>query len=292
MTTHRRIHSIYAPALLLVALLVAFALQDHSPGSANQDASTIDLVALDADPEGNTATSVGVIETCAATDVGSEVTIDLVVDAIPADRPMVAFEMQILYDPELVRAVAMDNELLLAAEGDFQPFEAVPLLSDPLPDSDGALRISIVDLASNQTPGSNSETGGGVLSRITFEGLAEGISNLDFGFDPPEVYPTVIDIQNTPIGVGSMLGASVAVGRDCPPETRQPTTLPDIEDFITPVIATPRPAAEPHDGNPAAGDDDGWNLGLIALVAGFGTLGVLAVGGAGWALLRGLRSKP
>src|SRR3990172_935328 len=69
-------------------------------------------------------------------------------------------------DASLLTLTTVDSEFLLAAKGTYEPFEG---LSDPLPDTDGDGRytILIADLASSP-PIENIESGKGVLSRLTF----------------------------------------------------------------------------------------------------------------------------
>ena len=185
---------IHLPGLIGMLVLAAFVAA--AAGALAGSGSTIQLIAMDADPTGNTATTLGHLDPCVRTEPGSDVTVDLVVDAVPDDRPFIGYQIDIDYDPSLLEVIAVDNGFLLGASGDFEPFEG---LSEPLPDSDGSFTIIIADLASGATPGANMETGPGVLSRVTLRAKAAGVSALAPGFEPPDVYPALIDGNNTTI---------------------------------------------------------------------------------------------
>jgi hypothetical protein len=255
--------------------------------------------------------------------VGSEVTLDIIVDEIPADRPMIGYQMIVRYDGALLEAVSANNDLLLGAVGQYQPF---PGLSDPLPDSDGDYNITIADLAS-QVPteedpdGANMETGKGVLSRVTFRAIAPGRATVGPAFEGQDIYPSIIDPANTTIGVDSIASVVIAVGEDCgsvPPE-EQVTQLPAIEEVMggTPPPAqggdgSPTPTAGPSEGSPAAtGDagedtptpgaessptttptvlpeagDDGTDTGMVALAIVLALVGVAMAGAGGFILYK------
>ena len=58
---------------------------------ATHSSSTIGLLALDPNVQGNTATSIGPIEGCARVETGAKIDVDYVVDSVPEDRPIIAF---------------------------------------------------------------------------------------------------------------------------------------------------------------------------------------------------------
>jgi hypothetical protein len=97
--------------------------------------------------------------------------------------------------------------------------------------------------------GANMESGPGVLIRVTFRAKTPGRSSVGPAFEGADVYPSIIDAQNTSIGVDSIASTVVAIGEDCgvvPPEG-QVTVLPPITSFFTPTPvgqggdATPTP---------------------------------------------------
>jgi hypothetical protein len=210
----------WAVALLILAGSAVVAL-GASQSAANHSSSTIGLLAIDALPQDNTATSLERIDGCAASSVGGLVIVDYVVNAVPIDRPLIGFEAEIRYDSRLLQVVDVESDFLIAAEGQYQPFDG---LSDPLPDSDGKLRIVVLDIASETFPQANVESGPGVLSRVTFRARAKGISRISIGFDraPDLLYPLVQDTQNETIGVDRLGSASIAIGRNCPKPRQNP----------------------------------------------------------------------
>jgi hypothetical protein len=214
---------------------------------ATHSNSLIGLLAIDANVQGNTATSIGPIDGCARVEPGAQIDVDYVVDAIPEDRPMIAFEVLIKYDPALLEVVAVDYDLMLAAVGSYQPFTG---LTDELPDSDGEYRLVVLDTASQtyvpeiNQPEANVERGKGTLARITLRAKAAGVSEVAVGYDPANggPYPLTQDTQNETIIVDKIGGASIAIGQDCPPEVIAPK-----------IIDPPNTEAEIFGGTPPAG---------------------------------------
>lgn len=206
--------------------------------------TTAKLLALDVDTTGNTATSLGELQSCRRVETNSDAVVDLVVDAIPEDRPLVSFQVVINYDKDLLEVSEVDYAQLLAANGDFQPFEAAPQLSDPLPDRDGQLNITVLDLASNATPGANVETGPGIISRITFKTKASGVASLSIGYEPPNIYPILADTYATAIGIEQLGSATLGIGQDCPAD------LPPVQ-----LTAIPIPTAAGTTPTPPAGQE-------------------------------------
>ena len=142
---------------------------------------------------------------------------------------MIAFEVDVRYNPDLLEIVAVDYDLMLAAVGDYQPFVD---LTDELPDTDGDYRLVVLDTASQtgvpeiNQPELNVERGKGVLARITLRAKAAGVSEVTVGYDPPDgPYPLTQDTQNETIIVDRIGGASIAIGQDCPPEVIAPKII-------------------------------------------------------------------
>ncbi len=297
--------------------LLALAAGGEAP-LAKSSNSTISLLAIDASPQGNSATFLGPIDGCARVEQGSEISIDYVADSIPQDRPMIGFEAQIRYDPQLLQVLALDYDYLLAAVGTYSPFAG---LSDALPDSDGDFRISVLDTASAAEPEANVESGAGVLARITFRAKAVGVSDLAIAVQKePLIYPLIQDTQNEMIFVDRLGSAAVAVGQDCPAEAIEPkiedlrpmneeilASNPDLRASVTPGGGTTSPSSATTNGNqtpargpvtnaspspaPAskAGDDnsDAWLIGGILILSILG-----AAAGGGWYLYRRSRNSP
>jgi hypothetical protein len=208
-------------------------------GVSAQSSSTVPLIGVDPVIQGNTATSVGTRDTCISVNAGQQFPVDIFVDAVPGDRPMIGFQFNLYYDANLLTVVEADNDFLLGAVGQYQPFDGP---SDPLPDSDGTYDYSIADLASNLGgPGGNSETGPGVLTRLTLEAKAAGSSDVGLVFEPPHKYPALIDFQNKTMDVVAIAETLVVIGSPCPSDVtpeEQTTVLPPISEIPSGNVET------------------------------------------------------
>ncbi len=294
---------ITAAALTLSAIFLA-----GMSAAADHSASVINLVALDVVSQGNTATTLGNLDGCVRVEVGSTAVVDLVVDAVPQDRPVIAFQVDVKYNPALLQVTAVNNDLLLAAVGSYSGFGG---LTDALPDSDGSFRTSLLDTESRTAPEANVERGPGVLSRITFRAKANGSSPLTIGVDAATGdYPALQDTRNETINVSSIGAASIFIGQDCTAAAQQPQIagIPPIEELFTPapqVTLTPAPgtgspgpsgetSASPTDGQtqqttptPTITEaDGGTSTGAVIAVVVLAGLGACALGGGGWLLYR------
>lgn len=263
----------FFPALIVSIAILSAAAAFIADGEA-QETSTIDLVAIDVVTEGNDATTLGPLDGCVEAEAGSEVAIDVVVDAVPEDRPAIAFQLEVVYDPELLEVTAVDTEFLLAAVGTYQPVEG---LTDEVPDSDGRFTVAVLDAASNVDTDENMETGPGVIARVTLAALAEGVSTVEIGFVPPDVsYPAILSVDNMPTQVDNIGSASVSTGEPCPADAKtEITALPSLEVLLAtpePEIIDPSAVPEPEGG----GIDYGLLAGSLA-IAGVGV--VVAAGG-------------
>ena len=291
----------------LVALLLA--VSPALPARASQSTSSAKLAAVDVDPAGNTATSLGPLQGCAEIAAGKTLAVDVLVDAIPSDRPMTFFEYRFNYDPKVLSVTLVDNAQLLASNGEFKPVDA---FSDGVPDTDGSLLVSVSDF------GGATETGPGVLSRITVKALSTGVSSLqlesvDIRDDHNERLPidtiaparvavgsTCASAGPTPgptkvAGGGQTPGPGSTPGTDGTPEQGETPTPPEATaTAITQATATASGTPIGSQGTPGqvndganGGDDDGgvgaWIIAPIAL-------GILAAAGAGFFLLRRFRS--
>ena len=162
---------------------------------------------IDADPSGNTATSLGSIEACTSISSGSSTTIDLFITDV---SDLLGWNTDILYDSSLIAITNINVRMFQAADGHSNVFNA----SNPTPDSDGSFYASAVDL--NAPP--YEDSGSGVLARITVSALAPGISPLTVS------NPTLTDVNGQPIGdtdgngifEGSIFNAEIAIDGPCP----------------------------------------------------------------------------
>lgn len=247
-----------------------------------QDVSTIELLAVDAVIDGNEATSLGELDGCVEADVDSEVSVDVIVNEIPEDRPMGGFQYNLGYDPEVLELTEFDYEFLLAAEGTFEPFDG---LSEPLPDSDGSFVGGVADLASNaDIEPVNMETGAGVLARYTFKTLAVGTSEVGIDFEPGDLdYPTIIAPDNEPTSVENIGAVTVAVGEPCPADAEPKITpIPSYAELFPTPAPTPTPTLVPIIDPSEVPEPEGGGIDytLLSIAGGLG-FGGLFVTGAG-----------
>ena len=236
---------ILVPSLAATFAVLAAAALWHGPAGA-QSASSIDYVGIDPVTSGNTATSLGPRDGCARVEPGAQTQVDVVEDRVPPEHS----------DPNLLQVTDINNELFLASNGSFEPFEG---LSDPLPDTDGNVLIEVADLASNNPdPGSNMETGPGVLSRLTFQAKAVGTSTISIGFQPNppnDEYPEIIIETGGQIEVNKIGAAQLAIGQDCSPTPpgASPGATPGPQITQLPPLASIQPPTDtPGPGDTAA----------------------------------------
>lgn len=243
--------------------------------AAAQSEAPIDLMAIDADVTGNDGTSLGPLDGCQSVEPGDTATVDVVVDAIPDDRPTVGFQIEVTYDPAILEAIDFDNAFLLASKDAYQPIEG---LSDTLPDNDGNLLIVVADAASDVLQNVSVESGEGVLSRVTFRALNAGTSTVGVGFDPPDVYPAIIDPLNTAIQVDNIGSIQIVVGEECNPDAEpEITSLPPLS------VLDPTPDPTPIPPETVESESE-LNVTFVVVAAVLGIAGIGALGG-GWLLL-------
>lgn len=197
-------------ALVAVAVLPGDGASQASAGNGGMEAMSID-----ADPTGNTATTLGERNDCVEAEAGSDVVVDVTALNIPASNPMIGFAFNLNYDPDNVSVTAVDNEMLLTSAADSNLFDA----TEPVPDSDGVFNVGPVDTG----PQTSAESGSGVLSRITLSvdpGAPAGAQLLtlnDLGH---------VDTQNVGHAPQSVFNAQIAVGVDCESLPPPPTPTP------------------------------------------------------------------
>lgn len=264
-------------------------------------------MSLDADPTGNTATSLGSTESCVSVSTGDKFEVDLFITNV-AD--LVAWEAYFEYDMTVVNVVGRNVMMFLAEEPGSRVFD----LSETLPDIDGRYRMSVVDIAESSTP----ESGSGVLGRLTLEAVGGGVSPaniflLDIDSDGKiDSGPFLTSAAGEPIGDidgngvfdGPISHAQIAVDTACPGGVPAPSpTTPVASPSPTPSAqatpeatatairtetATPPPASPtttaPEDEESASDGDPLW---LVVAVAGsVAALAVLAAGGAALVYVR------
>jgi hypothetical protein len=275
---------------------------------AAQEAASI---GVDADPTGNTATSLGPIDPCRSVSNGDTFEVDVFVADV-AD--LLAWETYFVYDMSVINIVGRDVVMFQAANAGSNVFD----VSEGLPDIDGRYGVAAVDLADPPAP----DSGSGVLARLTLRAVGPGVSplslsSIDINSDGRiDLGPTLKDIEAEPIGDvdgdeffdGPIAIAEVVVGGPCPgvtpvasptvvaasptPEpSPAPTETPTATAVTSPTVAASptatAPAASPTASGPTDGgetsDDDGppW----VIVYVGIAVAAVLLVG----AVLLGIR---
>jgi len=261
-----------ALVLLLIGLAASVLLLTPRPGvQASPPADSVALLAIDADPTGNTIdppidsdndgtsdteqTTLGTIDECISVDPGATIDIDVVVQGYPSTNPLKGYLLALYYDPSAVKvktALTGDTpetgRTLLSADPQSGPFR-----SFSLGDIGVAYFISVVDLAplDSDEDIDGTETSDGFLARFTLDILAEGVTALTLGSSS-----SIAGEQGT-IPVAKMQGAQIAVGEPCPghvtptlPRTpaqgATPTPKPTPTSTATPMpTPTPTPTARP-----------------------------------------------
>ena len=227
---------------------------------------------LDAQPEGNTATSLGTIDSCVSVAQGDEFQVDLFVqDVPPADAGFaglggIAYNLR--FDPAVVNVSAVDNNQVLTAEGeptlienidaDWVASEATSIDFDPLPSTGGNLYVSVGIISPEQI----FPDGDGVVSRLTLTAVGAGTTVLSMA-DGQRPGPKVLDATGDVYPLGTVAYAEVVVGGDCGPPltpvTPDEQPLPGGETFAP----TPSPApsvtgrASPTGGGTSPGASPG-----------------------------------
>jgi hypothetical protein len=158
-------------AAVVVAAGLWIASDPRGPADASEGVLTI---GIDVDPAGNTATSLGTIDTCKSVSAGNTFQIDIyVTDVID----LLSWESYLSYSQDVLR---VDGSSLLLQEAHSSN---VSDTSEDTPDNDGLYRVGGVDMNAN-TPGSGAN-GDGVLARITLFAVGDGLS--DLSIDPIDV---------------------------------------------------------------------------------------------------------
>ncbi len=199
----------FAVAVVAVIVLASVATLhwELGRGAQAQVDPTINLLAVDTDITGNTASSIGPVEDCKPVSAGEFVTVDIVVDDVP-EPGVQSFGTDILYDPTVLEVTAVDGNLLLVAQGG-----TLITFAGPLPDSDGVYRWEAADLGGP----SAYETGPGVFLRVTFRAVGPGISPIVLsdeiqGDGTPDAYYE----GGIPFLINDLRSATIGVDEDCP----------------------------------------------------------------------------
>jgi hypothetical protein len=217
-------------SLLATAVALFLANLPDEPVRASH-AGGMDAMAIDMDPTGNDATTLGPRDECIVVTAGDSVTIDVTALNIPETNPMIAFAYTLNYSSSSLSVVAADHQFLIADAPGSNVFDA----SDPLPDQDGEFSVGVLDVGA----GDVHESGTGVLSRLT----------LDTSSATPGVYglgiteALHIDLLNDAYAPDAIHNAFLAIDASCENlPTATPTPVPTPTPLPTP---SPSPAPPP-----------------------------------------------
>jgi len=205
--------------------------------SAAQETLTI---GVDADPTGNTATSLGPITPCLSVSSGDTFQVDVFVAGV---NDLLAWETYLFYDTSIINIADRDVSMFQAANTGSNVFDA----SEGLPDIDGQYGIGALDLADPPSP----DSGSGVLARLTLEAVGTGVSSLSLsatdidGDGSMDLGPWLRDLKAELISDsdgdtffdGPIVNAEIRVGGACPDVT--PVALP------SPTLPPSSPTSEP-----------------------------------------------
>ena len=169
-----------AALVVLAAAGLALLLLSYQRGAA-QEASVAaqkpTLVGLDTDTEGNSAASLGVIDSCVSVDVGELFPVDIYVGNV---SNLLGWEVYLRYDQSRLEIVHSDVRLFLSSRTGSNVID----VSDPLPNRSGLYRLAAADIASPAAL----ESGSGVLARLVLQAKEAGgspvsLPYLDFNTD-------------------------------------------------------------------------------------------------------------
>jgi hypothetical protein len=196
------------PVLIAAAAAALSTVGFAATGSGASQSASIAVIAIDANPQGNGPRTVGSTEDCVSAALDQPVDIDIVVPSpgVPVDRGIAAYQFSIMYDPAVVWIADDDSEMLLAqAAGS----NVIPI-ADPKPDRNGVYQSWAVDFGpSGIEPAGSSETGPGVIARITLLPRSEGISTLTLS------NVLVIGDASERISPESVQSGTIQVGEPC-----------------------------------------------------------------------------
>jgi hypothetical protein len=202
---------------------------------------------VDTDPTGNTATSLGPIDSCVSVSTGDTFEVDLFITDV-AD--LVAWEAYFEYDMTVVNVVKRNVMMFEAAEPKSRVFD----LSEALPDIEGHYRMTVADIAEPPAP----ESGSGTLGRLTLKAVGPGVSPanilvIDIDSDGKrDGGPFLTSAAGEPIGDvdgngvfdGPISNAQIAVDTACPATTASPApTEPVASPSPTAPVASPSPTS-------------------------------------------------
>jgi hypothetical protein len=232
------------------------AFTEHRDAAQAAALSQVDtIVGVDVNPAGNTATSLGTINSCIPVDLDDSFYIDLIIQDV---TNLNSLDGTFRFDGDILEVTGVDVQYILADT----PGSSVTSYSGSVPNSSGSFQVTAFDY------GRVPESGEGILARLQITATGTGISKANFDLRP-DGYPIsgviLLDDTDTAIGDldeddyfdGTILEAEIAVGEPCPGEC-----LPDIDsdsdgfdDNVECYLST-----DPLDDCPNNPSHDAWPL--------------------------------
>jgi hypothetical protein len=239
-------------------------------GAQASDSSAV-TVGIDADPTGtpaNTGNTLGSIESCRSVNKWDTFSVDFWVKDIPSPG-IEGFQGTLNYDPTRLNVTWYDvivlrgsppppstptptptagpaRHLMLAYNSGSNVTDWTPTgegQQDHLPDADGTFTPVAYDFGTAQ---GHTETGSGVLARITLYAIANGTSQLTLTnvklLDPANPPNYFGDTNGDGIFDGPISNAEIRIGEPCPAATATPTSTATPSSTAT-ATRTPTPTA-------------------------------------------------
>ncbi len=236
-----------AAAVAAALVMTAAAGWTASGGQGTTQASPGVEVGVDADPAGNTDTSLGSIETSRTVACGDTFDVDIYVKDV---TNLLVWTLALMYDPNVLYVTNRDILMFL----DSSPGSEVDDISYGDRGLGGGYELGARDDAEPAAP----DSGSGVLARLTILAVEKGASSLSPGRE------TLFDYrpgQTPPFGtitVGPKLDAQITVsGGTCPSDTDD-DGVPDTYDNCPQISNTDQDDTD-GDGQGNACDDDDDN---------------------------------
>lgn len=252
----------FLAAAVIASLTIMFAVAALFLQPSDSTAQGPVQLGADADPIGNSETSVGTYDGCISVNTGDEFPFDIVISDV--DK-LVHWELYLKFDPSIIEVVDRDMHMFL----DVNSYSSVK--TEWASYADGREFLGAADL--RDAP----ESGSGVLARLTLQALGPGLSTAnifskDVDDDRDDDYgPRLTDADGNPVGDvtddgifdGPTHHAVIAVDQSCdaatPTPTLPPSPTPPSGGGTAPPDTSPSPDVLAVAGDPTfepTADDD------------------------------------
>jgi len=213
-----------------IALALSVSLLGLGAGTGEAHQGPHGTVSIDHSSGDNTATAVGAIQACAEKTLAAdeEFSVDLVVQGIPGnDEDMGAFQARLTFDSSILEFVSV-----IASDPASEPkffLEKSGLTTAPVSNETAAgdWKIGVFQLGPNR-----GNTGDGLLARLNFRALGDGVSKI--GLQPGDDVSFYTDVQFLNHSFEVLNSGAVGINQAC--AVTQPTATPE---------GSPQPGATP-----------------------------------------------